>query len=281
MMWAALLSAVIFGVHVCAVPELSVPVEAEPDFDILKLTQTWPPAGCIYLENNDRKCNISSKVVSWIVHGLWPTKRGTEGPNFCNNTWTFNPSQVQTLRPTLDYNWPSITQDEKPEATWKHEWEKHGTCAAILPQLKNEFSYFNVTLGLHFHFDLSQILKEHGVEPLSSNTYQPQDLLTALKDGLGFYPSIYCVKEKGTDNFYMEEVEVCLDKTLTPVDCDATGSAADMMASAAQSQGNSLFFHPEPALQKQAIRKYINDCPDSGVFYKPFASNMRGPKRNV
>ncbi|KAK7504316.1 hypothetical protein BaRGS_00004620 [Batillaria attramentaria] len=255
-MLAALFSSLIIGA--CALSVKNEPTKMEP-FDILKLTQSWPPAVCIFIEKEEKKCNISSEVKSWVVHGLWPTKQGTEGPNFCNDTWKFDVTKVEALRPKLDYNWPSITFDEKPEDTWKHEWEKHGTCGTSLPALKDEFNYFNTTLGLHYHFDLQ-----------NDRTYQPEDVLTILKDGLGVYPSITCVEEKGTKTFYIEQVELCLDKTFQPVNCDKTRSTPHQLP--ATKQGNSLLFQSEKFLGGFQLQDYLIDCPKSGVYYKPLPS---------
>ena len=36
----------------------------------------------------------------------------------------------------------------------KHEWEKHGTCAMVLPALGNELRYFKEGLNLRATFDL-------------------------------------------------------------------------------------------------------------------------------
>jgi ribonuclease I len=50
----------------------------------------------------------------------------------------------------MDENWPSYSKGN--EAFWKHEWEKHGVCAA--PYLKSEAEYFRKTLDLHDSYDL-------------------------------------------------------------------------------------------------------------------------------
>lgn len=65
------------------------------------------------------------------------------GPFFCNNTWEFDPSAVEQLRPALLRLWPNIHGKDTEDSLWKHEWDKHGTCAALDPQLSSEKLYFS------------------------------------------------------------------------------------------------------------------------------------------
>ncbi|KAK7103738.1 hypothetical protein V1264_018581 [Littorina saxatilis] len=238
----------------------------------MKLTQSWPPAVCIYLQNEKKKCDISSNITSWVIHGLWPTQTGTECPNFCRDDWKFNLTQVQALRPRLDFNWPSIDFDGKPEYSWTHEWEKHGTCGATLPAIKDELDYFNVTLGLHEHFNLSLILQKSGMNPSAKNAYKAKDFMTAFKKGLGVAPSVTCVKDKEDEKFYIEQVEICLNKDFKPIDCQSYQSAPV----------EDLLFKPESWLQggrvdEGVLRDVLIDCGSDSdvVYYKPMPSKQR------
>ena len=42
----------------------------------------------------------------------------------------------------------------------KHEWEKHGTCAATLEVLNSQKKYFGKTLELYQHVDLNGYVSE-------------------------------------------------------------------------------------------------------------------------
>ena len=59
-------------------------------------------------------------------------------------------AQLAPLRQQLDAVWPSYYGPN--EAFWKHEYEKHGSCAEdVFP---SELSYFNTTLRMHLSHNL-------------------------------------------------------------------------------------------------------------------------------
>ena len=39
-------------------------------------------------------------------------------------------------------HWTNVHANTKRFGFWKHEWEKHGTCAVDNPQLDTELKYF-------------------------------------------------------------------------------------------------------------------------------------------
>lgn len=71
-----------------------------------------------------------------------PNQEGGQGPFFCNKTWTFDPEMVEAIRPQLLRVWPNIHGNDTEDSLWKHEWEKHGTCAANDPKFGSEMLYF-------------------------------------------------------------------------------------------------------------------------------------------
>ena len=60
-------------------------------------------------------------------------------------------------------HWTNIFADSPEESLWEHEWDKHGTCAAELPQLHSEYDYFlqgrlfliKLFINLHFNEELA------------------------------------------------------------------------------------------------------------------------------
>lgn len=62
--------------------------------------------------NPAHSCNMPKKVDSWSIHGIWPTKFGTRGPQFCNRTWHFDPEQVRPIETELIDSWTNIESGE-------------------------------------------------------------------------------------------------------------------------------------------------------------------------
>ncbi|XP_076441681.1 ribonuclease Oy-like [Babylonia areolata] len=240
--------------------------KADEFWDTLILTRSWAPATCLMLENEGRKCEVSN-FNSWVIHGLWPTKRGTEGPNYCNDTWKFDINKVESLLPRMKQTWPSIAEDEKPEDTWKHEWEKHGTCGTSLPALKDEVHYFNVTMNLHAHYNLSLTLKNGNIVPADDRTYKATDVLEALHQELGVYPNIACVRDKKNGKFYLEQIEMCMTKEFQLADCASHSS---------QEAGHELLFQSETIhgtrKRPSARGSHITECGSDEIYYKPMSS---------
>jgi ribonuclease T2 len=109
---------------------------------------TWkeskPTHTCILPSISSAANNSSSNNRYWTVHGVWPSRTGSsEGPFFCNRTWEFNPEGVATLRSQLVKLWPNIHGDDTEDSLWRHEWDKHGTCAAVDQRFASEELYFN------------------------------------------------------------------------------------------------------------------------------------------
>lgn len=50
-------------------------------------------------ERPNNVCILPSQKDIWTIHGIWPTKYGTIGPQFCNKTESFD---INTLKPLLN-----------------------------------------------------------------------------------------------------------------------------------------------------------------------------------
>ncbi|TMW45203.1 hypothetical protein DOY81_009717 [Sarcophaga bullata] len=114
------------------------------EWDLLIFTQQWPVTTCYHWREEDKKheCNLPTTKEFWTIHGLWPTKLGHFGPSFCNKTANFDVNQLEEIKDNLNEYWPDIDGESKGNWLWKHEWLKHGTCAATLEELNNELKYF-------------------------------------------------------------------------------------------------------------------------------------------
>ena len=62
----------------------------------------------------------------------------------------------------------------------EHEWTKHGTCALILDNVKDEFDYFNVALNLRKKFDFGPILAEQSIIPHDTMLYDMKKIKNAI-----------------------------------------------------------------------------------------------------
>ena len=55
--------------------------------------------------------------------------------------------------------------NSKEDSFWRHEWEKHGTCAAQLPQMDSELKYFEEGVALNAKFPLQKYLSDASITP--------------------------------------------------------------------------------------------------------------------
>lgn len=81
-----------------------------------------------------------------IIHGLWPNWKNNSWPQYCKGTQHWNYSLISDLEPELKDRWSDIgIVDTK---WWKHEWDKHGTCALGSPLINSQLQYFATSLWL-------------------------------------------------------------------------------------------------------------------------------------
>ncbi|EDW70648.1 ribonuclease T2 [Drosophila virilis] len=189
-------------------------------WDVLIFTQQWPVTTCYHWREEDptHECTLPQKKEFWTIHGIWPTKIGQIGPNFCNRSAEFNPDQLQAIIDRLNTYWMDLEGDSSQEYLWKHEWLKHGTCAAVLDALDNELKYFGQGLKWREQYVIANILDAAGIHPDSNNTVIA--LNNALVRGLGKNPSIHCLFDGKHDISFLSEIRICFDKTLQLIDCD-------------------------------------------------------------
>lgn len=103
-------------------------------------------------------------------------------------------------------------------AFWAHEWTKHGTCAAVLEKLNSEFKYFSKGLEWFHRFDLSHVLRSHGVDPSNDKDYLLADLFHIFNNYLSVTPMIECRREHGKN--WLSEIRFCFNKNFNLVNCD-------------------------------------------------------------
>ncbi|XP_076830038.1 ribonuclease T2 [Brachyhypopomus gauderio] len=175
------------------------------EWNKLILTHHWPHTFC---SMEQCKTNFSY----WTLHGFWPNS----GMG-CNSTWHFNASLIKDLMPEMKTYWPDLLHPAST-AFWKHEWFKHGTCAAKSEDLNTQHKYFSKALELYHKLDLDGVLKKCQILP-AENPYKLDDLEKCITDVYKVTPKIQCVP-KGQEEQILGQIEVCVDKQFQLVDCE-------------------------------------------------------------
>ncbi|PSN51011.1 hypothetical protein C0J52_07447 [Blattella germanica] len=214
------LSSYIFSISIVCFSLYSFSSAKDHDWDILIFTQHWPLTVCLQWKEQlpQHSCLLPRKN-AWTVHGIWPTKLGTKGPLFCNNSLHFNETQLVPIEVELEQYWADVHNSSGTiYQLWKHEWKKHGTCAVSLPALDSESKYFGQGLKWIKDYDMDGILSKSGIQPNAN--YTPQEVWSAVQKTLGKDPAVQCIVDPKTKVSYLFEIRICFDKNLTLVDCD-------------------------------------------------------------
>jgi len=220
-------------------PSTEPPPPPDNSWDFLIFTQEWPQTACIAYKGKDSQhsCEIFTNVTSWTVHGVWPTKAGTRGPHNCQHL-PFDLSKLVKLEPRLLEFWPNIFAGQSVYSLWKHEWTKHGTCAAELPSIGDERDYFALGLAWSGQYQLLPVLAEGGVRPgPAGHTWE--EIRDALKARFSTHMTVDCVLDQETKRWFLSQIKICLDKSFTLTNCHN---------------------HVEPV---------TTNCPAAGILYPP------------
>lgn len=162
------------------------------DFDVLIFTQHWPQTVCYTWKEKSAKhdCALPADE-EWSIHGIWPTKYHVIGPLYCNSSFPFDITAVQPLESELEVKWIDVMKGTKHHAFWTHEWEKHGTCAAVLEPLNSEYKYFKKGLDLFDEYDMKHVLAQASIMP--GQKYTVQTILDGVAKILGKKCQIECI----------------------------------------------------------------------------------------
>lgn len=98
----------------------------------------------------------------------------------------------------MDEYWADIETGggHKPNSFWKHEWLKHGTCAASVESLNTELKYFQQALNWFKDYNLIEALTLRGIKPKPiSDGYNVNDISIAINSAIGRNPFIGCVHD--------------------------------------------------------------------------------------
>ncbi|XP_047119185.1 ribonuclease Oy [Schistocerca piceifrons] len=215
----------------------------EHDWDVLIFTQHWPVTVCLQWKEKEEQHTCSFPPVKniWTIHGIWPSKLGTRGPQYCNSSLHFDLNALQPIRQKLDQYWINVYNGTE-SALWKHEWQRHGTCAASLPDLNSELKYFSKGLEWLEAYGMDHILPKAGIKMDYAEGFSAQEFSDAVVSVLGVDPDIQCIEDKG--NAYLFEIRICFNKTLELVDCDGIKMKTSMDSLITNCPHDKPIFYP-------------------------------------
>jgi len=195
-------------------------VAKDNSFDFLVFAQIWPVTDCAeWMERRSgNTCNLPSSN-DWTVHGVWPTRPGEKGPLFCDKTKKFDFSTLKPILDKLESHWTNVHANSPKDGFWKHEWEKHGTCAMQLPQMDSELKFFEEGVALNGRFPLQKYLSDADITP--GYLYDYEGISSAVEKGLGgIKPAVKCDYDHMLKASVLSQISVCLDKSLEPIGCE-------------------------------------------------------------
>ncbi|HEY2468134.1 MAG TPA: ribonuclease T2 [Terracidiphilus sp.] len=160
-------------------------------FDFYLLNLSWSPEFC-YSHPSAAECASHS---TFVLHGLWPQNNNGTYPENCSNAP--GPSD------------PSAFADIYPEASLlEHEWHAHGTCSGLSADA------FFTTARTAFH----SVVIPHQLQSLTRQaSMSPNQVMNLFMEDNPKIPRESLAVSCG--NNYLTAVEICLDKTLHPVQC--------------------------------------------------------------
>lgn len=148
----------------------------------------------LWKENSETHSCSLPKQEEWTIHGIWPTRYHTKGPEYCNKSLPFNPSVLAPLKNQLKENWIDIQNGSDPYSFWEHEWNKHGTCAVAIKALNNEYDYFQEGLKLLNIYNMMDVLAKANIVP--GQKYMVENMLIGIEKVLNKRGQIMCAKDK-------------------------------------------------------------------------------------
>lgn len=98
------------------------------------------------------------------------------------------------MQSELKENWIDIQNGSEPYSFWKHEWDKHGTCAVTMKALNNEFNYFEEGLKLLYKYNMIDVLAKANILP--GQKYKVEDMLIGIQKVLNKRGQVMCAQNK-------------------------------------------------------------------------------------
>jgi ribonuclease T2 len=165
-------------------------------FDFYLLNLSWSPEFC-HSHPNATECAAHA---AFVLHGLWPQNNGGGYPENCSDApGPADPAQYKDIYPD--------------QGLLAHEWHTHGSCSGLSAD-----SFFAVARTAYHSVNIPPKLAT-----LSSQiSLPPDEILGLFTESNPNLPASSLALSCG--NNYLTAVEVCLDKSLHPIACDAVRS---------------------------------------------------------
>ncbi|XP_051174778.1 ribonuclease Oy-like [Leptopilina boulardi] len=186
-------------------------------FDVIIFSQNWPQSVCFLWKKKSPQhtCRLPTNN-EWTIHGIWPSQFNKILPAYCNKTINFDLSVLANIQNELKLKWTDIQSAMRPGTFWKHEWDRHGTCAVILEKMNTQEKYFQMGLNLFNKYDMKNILAKVNIVP--GNSYPLNMILDGIKKILNINAQVTCAENTKTNDIL--EIKICFDKQLKLTNCD-------------------------------------------------------------
>ncbi|XP_076881885.1 intracellular ribonuclease LX-like [Bidens hawaiensis] len=184
-------------------------ISVAKDFDFFYFVQQ-----VLYCDSRRGCCypKTGKPAEDFSIHGLWPNYNYGTHPSNCDSSNPFDDSKVSTLESVLQEHWPTLACPSGDGLKfWRHEWEKHGTCAE---SIFDERGYFEAALSLKKKANLLHALKNAGIRPADGVFHTMSQIKEAITKGVGYEPFIECNVDS-SGNHQIFQVYKCVDASAT------------------------------------------------------------------
>jgi ribonuclease T2 len=172
-----------------ASPRAALPTGSGFDYYLLNLS--WSPEFC-YSHPNAAECASHS---TFVLHGLWPQNNDGTYPENCSNA----PGPTD----------PSAFSDIYPESgLLEHEWHTHGTCSGL-----GAGDFFSTARTAY----RSVVIPRKLANLTAQSSMSPSEIMNLFMVDNPRIPRESFAVSCG--NNYLTAVEICLDKSLHPIQC--------------------------------------------------------------
>jgi ribonuclease T2 len=166
--------------------------------------QLWPGS---WIASDNSNYNFTNDY--FTVHGVWPQDYNGSYPEFCNRTERFDDNKIESIYSNLSKYW---TNFKDPKEFWKHEFQKHFTCAQNI--YADPYKLFWKGLRLREKYNLYKTLNDNGIVPSNERLYETVKLRKIVGDKYNVDVVITC-----DEDHILEEIRLCMSQKLELMNC--------------------------------------------------------------